>query len=270
MRAITTRLIVTLLPAALVVIAHVCHAQQAGLRKDASACQWAAAVIKASGYTAPVGTNTEMTGLYEVASTGESDPIHILTVGTETSRVEVAGRNGMSVRVINGGRGRIRTSEGESKDLLTANTFHERVPENPALSMLVECGSPNVQAIDEGIVNQNGLALHKIDLAWTAHPAAPTSLVARLQLRYSKTSYFIDPRNNTVAAIDEDRFGENDPTVPFRFRRLYSAYKSENGRLIPHAIATYVDGSLFGNLTILSYAEPAQIDSEKFVLEGLQ
>jgi hypothetical protein len=231
-----------LLPIALIVFAHPSRAQQAGLRKDASACQWASAVVSASGYAAPSGTNTEIAGMYTLASTGENDPIHILTVGTEITRVEIAASSGMSIRILKGGRGRLRTSAGQTKDLSTVNTFHERVPSNPALSMLVECASPNVQAIDLGMVNQNGLMLHKIDLAWTSHPGSPSSMVAQDQLKYSKTSFFIDPQQNTVAEMDQDHFAENDPTVPFPFRRLYSGYKSENGRLIPHTIATYVNG----------------------------
>jgi hypothetical protein len=245
-------------------------AQQGTLRKDASACQLASSVIAASGYTDLATVNTDTAGTFVLASTGENDPIHIRTLGTGTTRVEIAASAGTSVRILSGGRGRFRSSSGTTTNLSTANTFHERVPTNPVLSLLAECVSPNVRAIDDGLVTQNGVTLRKIELAWTRFPVNPDMIVAQDELKYSKSAFLIDPQQHTVAEIDSSHFAENDSTVPFQYRIVYSGYKAENGHLLPHTIATYINSQLFDTITVLAYEEPSQLDAQLFSLEGLQ
>jgi hypothetical protein len=244
--------------------------QQAALRKDAAACQLASAVVTASGYATPLQINTDIAGTFTLASTGESDPIRILTIGNAMTRVEIAASAGTSVRVVNGGLGRFHASGGETKDLSTANTFHERVPTNPTLSLLAECGSPNVQAIDGGTITVDGVALHRVDLAWTSHPTAINSMVAQDELRLSETHFLIDPQRNTVVEMDDDHFAENDSTVPFHYRTVYSGYKAENGHMVPHTISTYINSRLFDTIVVLAYDEPGQLDPQQFKLGGLQ
>jgi hypothetical protein len=245
-------------------------AQQTSLRKDAAACQLASAVLSASGYQPLVEVSTDTVGTYTVAATGEIDPIHVITLGRDKTRIEIEASAGKSIRILSHGRARFHPSVGDTKDLSTTNTFRERVPTNPSLSLLAECDSPNVQAIDGGEVTQDGSVLYAIDLAWTAHPANPTSIVAKDELRLSKTRFLIDTRAGTVVEVDDDHFGENDSTVPFHYRTVYTAYKLESGHLIPHEIATYINSRLDDTITVLSYQESAPADAQQFALEALQ
>jgi hypothetical protein len=211
--------------------------------------------------------NTDEIGTFQVASTGESDPIHIMTSGTDKTRVEITTSSGQSIRVLNGGKARFRDASGVTRDLSTTNTFHERVSANPALSLLAECQSSNVQAIDAGTTTLDGITVHQIDMAWAADS---TSKFSADELKYSKISFFIDPAQSTVVEVNQDRFAENDSTISFHYRVLYSDYRPEGTRFIPHTITTFVNSKLSDTIVISAYSEPSQINQQQLVLEDVQ
>jgi len=166
-------------------------------------------------------------------------PIVKKSKGTKMVRTELQRPEGTRIRVVNGGVGGIRNSDGTIRKQFSNNTAAERVEHIPVLSILSEWQSSSIEIRYIGADIVNGSAVQVVAISFI-----PTSDPQWISFYRSTTQklFYIDQGTNLVSKIQYQNFAEKDSNVSEKVEVFFSDYRSVSGVLIPFKQASYADG----------------------------
>lgn len=192
-------------------------------------------------------------------------PIVKKTKGTKMVRTEVQRPEGTRLRIVNSGIGALQFPNGTIRRLFPNNTVAERIEHIPALSILSEWQSSNIEAryIGADTVNSSPVQVVAISFIPTSDPQWIGFYRSTTQ-----TLFFIDQTTNLVSKIQYQNFAENDSNVSEKVEVFFSDYRLVSGVLVPFTQSSYADGRLRSTLTLTSFAFNTGLSDSEFAIPG--
>jgi hypothetical protein len=185
--------------------------------------------------------------------------------GTKMIRTEVQRPEGTRLRIVNGGTGAIQNPDGTIRRLFSNNTVAERIEHIPALSILSEWQSSNVEVryVGTDTVNGSPVQMVAISLIPTSDPQW-----VRFYRSTTQTLFYIDQATNLVSKIQYQNFAENDSNVSEKVEIFFTDYRVASGVQVPFTQSTYADGRLRSTLTLTSVAFNMGLTEAEFAIPG--
>jgi len=192
-------------------------------------------------------------------------PIVKKSKGTKMVRTELQRAEGARIRVVNGGVGGVRNPDGTIRRLFSNNTVAERIEHIPALSILSEWQSSNIEVryVGTDAVNGSPVQVVAISLIPTSDPKW-----ADFYRTTTQTLFYIDQASALVSKIQYQNFAENDSNVSEKVEIVFTDYRPVSGVLVPFKQASYADGNLRSTLTFTSVAFNAGLSDSEFAVPG--
>jgi len=260
-----------LLAFAFTLIAHFAFAQQitVTVQRDpqhiALAQQTLAAMGSAQALLFQDSLATGQAQIFKPDGTSTVLPITKKSKGTTMARTELQRPEGTRIRIVNGGIGAIQNPDGTVRPLFSNNTVAERIEHIPALSILCEWQSSNIEISHIGTDTINGNPVQVIALS-----LIPTSDPQWISLyrTTTQTLFYIDQATSLVSKIRYQNFAERDSNVSEKVEVFFSDYRLVNGVQVPFKQASYADGSLRSTLTFTSVSFNTGLSASEFAVPG--
>jgi hypothetical protein len=192
-------------------------------------------------------------------------PIVKKTKGTKMTRTEVQRPEGTRLRVVNGGTGAIQNPDGTIRRLFSNNTVAERIEHIPALSILSEWQSSNIEVRYVGTDTVNGSPAQVIALSFIPTSDPKWSAFYRST---TQTLFYIDQATAFVSKIQYQNFAENDSNVSEKIEIYFTNYRLVNGVQVPFTQTSYADGRLQSALTLSSVTFNTGLTDTDFSIPG--
>jgi hypothetical protein len=192
-------------------------------------------------------------------------PIVKKSKGTRMVRTELQRPEGTRIRVVNGGVGGIRNPDGTTRKQFSNNTVAERIEHIPALSILSEWQSSNIEIRYIGPDTLTGNPAQVISVSFI-----PTSDPTWTEFYRTTTQalFYIDQSTGFVSKIQYQNFAERDSNVSEKVEIFFSDYRVVSGIQFPFKQASYADGRLRSTVTFSSVAFNTGLSDAEFAVPG--
>ena len=232
--------------------------------KDPAGLAVAQRAISAMGGQGQSLSDSQATGTLTMAGDKpQSFPVVLKTKGTRMVRVELQRDSGITVRILNQGRGVIQRPDGTVQRLVMNNTLAERVSHIPALSLLAETQDATVPVEYAGTAQVNAAPADVVALS--VIPASDPQQ-ARVFHDQTRTLFFLDQGSGLVTKVQYTQVAENDTDAKQAVEVLFSDYRNVNGVWVPFRQATYTDGKLESELVLDTVTFNVGLADEEFSL----
>ncbi len=190
-------------------------------------------------------------------------PIIKKSAGTTKTRTELQRPEGTRVRVVNAGIGAIQNPDGTVRPLFSNNTVAERIEHIPALSILSEWQSSNIEIRYIGVDTVNGNPVQVIAISFI--PTSDPQWVSFYRST-TQTLFYIDQTTSLVSKIQYLNFAENDSNVSEKVEVFFTDYRPVNGVQVPFKQASYADGRLRSTLTFTGVSFNTGLSTTQFAV----
>jgi hypothetical protein len=192
-------------------------------------------------------------------------PIVKKSKGTKMVRTELQRPEGTRVRVVNAGTGGIQNPDGTTRRLFSNNTVAERIEHIPALSILSEWQSSNIEVryVGTDAVNGSPAQVVAISLIPTLDPKW-----ADFYRTTTQTLFYIDQAKALVSKIQYQNFAENDSNISEKVEIFLTDYRPVSGVLVPFTQSYYADGRLLSTVTLTSVTFNTGLSDSEFAVPG--
>ena len=234
--------------------------------KDPGAVALALKAIHAMGDPAKVASIADSAAVGTLTVHGSqgvfSASTTIKTKGSQELRMESQWPIGTSTRIVNAGKGVIVRPDGSVKALILKNTFAERPHHIPALSLLAEHASPNIEITASG---QSSVAGAPADIISLSLPTSSDPQQAQFFRESTRRSFYIDRLTRLISKLEYPLYPENGGP-PAKIEIFYSDYRNISGVMVPFHQATYLDGTLQSDLVLNSVQFNVGLADSDFIL----
>ena len=181
------------------------------------------------------------------------------------TRTEVQRSEGTRIRVVNNGVGAVQDPDGSIRRQSSNNTIAERVEHIPALSLLSDWQSSNIEVSYVRSDTLNGRPVLVISLSYipTADPQW-----ADFYRSTTETIFFIDQSTSVVSKLQYKNFADNDTNFSEKIEILFTDYRSVSGVLVPFSQSTYADGLLRSTIALTSIVFNSGLADSEFSVPG--
>lgn len=217
--------------------------------------------LSASGASAAMNyQDAKATGTLVVPG-NDPIPLTIEALGRNATRVEASLKDGTAVRIVNSGKGTFTRPDGNVRVLNPLNLVAERVNYIPALSFLADAPLPKMAVTYTGTDTVNG---SPADVVSVAVASGPDDAQVAASIEVTRHRYFIDGKTQLVVKVQYTHFAEDGS--PGQAEVIYDDYRLVSGMAIPFRQTTYIDGSLFSDLTLQSVSFNVGLSPSDFVV----
>ena len=216
----------------------------------------AAMAIAQNAMAAMAGTQTftdvTVTGTTTAYGDGGSvsSPITLMATGTSSVASNIQREAGTRTSITDGTTTCVNSGSGAVPVKSTADSYSHRIDFVPALTLLREYSSSNVQVQYVGSANVNGAPADVIALS-VQPPGAPPDFN---WVQVTQRQFYVDQATSLVVKI------QYTPVAGPKVETFLSNYQSVSGFAVPFQQSTYTDGNLAQTLTITSAAFNALCD----------
>jgi len=239
-------------------------AQQTALPKDPVAVAIAQQALGIDGPPISSSTGIAILGSIQLAGDSSARAIRVYSLGNSKVRTEIDQAEGMSTGVLNSGKASYQFPTGKVIRLKSVNSVAERLNIVPTLSLLAEYAADYVQVEYLGTATVGSRDVQQIALSWSQ---ADNAVDQAELLKRTRTVYSIDAINHQIVQIGFHRSPEQDTGSRIPYHIDYLGYQVMQGRLVPTAIATYINKKLFSVLSITSYREGPPLSQDSFTVQ---
>src|SRR5215469_5615089 len=232
--------------------------------KDATAIPIIEAALAASGIQ-QTPTDAVLVGILMQAASGRTAnvPIVFKCKGSQLAKIEVQQPKGMTVSIINRGRGVLERPDGTVIDLLSNNTMIARAEYIPVFSLLAEYQDSGMSVENQGTAQVLGHTATIVALRPLPNPNVTQALLGKY---VSKTKFYVDQSTNLVVKIERTNFAANDTSFGQKIEIYLSDYRFVNGVLVPFKQTEFHDGQLDSDLIVRSVTLNTGLSDSEFSL----
>lgn len=218
------------------------------------------ALIQSGGTTAyqdslATGTSTE---------NAVATPVTLKSKGTQLFRADYSNPKGTTSYILNQGIAVIENPDGTVTNLVTNNTFGERVLQVPLGSLLAEYQAALVDVIYSGVTQVNGSTVDTVtmDVLYTTSD----SVSAAFYRSITSTIFYIDQKSGLLIKVQYPHCAENETNAIDTIEVYFSDYRNINGVQVPFHQTTYDNGALDEDIVLESMSLNVGLPDSDFTL----
>lgn len=221
--------------------------------QDASAIQQLAGFMKVTNLSGWKGLIA--TGTITIAGDPTPYPAHFSIAGGNSYRLDVEKPDGIDSTIVNGRQGVFAAPQRQSRAMSSDTAFGGLL----ALPRVLASGYPfaTTSVLDEGLVNNGGVSLHRITLDDAAALSDSCSPWKTVDL------YFDPATNLLVSSAINGRLGSDDRACYFLLT-TYGDYQAVAGASFPFSISQSMNGQPQWELKLTSVTFSAPSDTSIF------
>jgi outer membrane lipoprotein-sorting protein len=188
-------------------------------------------------------------------------PVTLKSKGKSKLRTEIQQDAGTDVSISDGSNGCMTLASGSKLRSSATDLWTKRVDHIPALSLLAEYASSNMNVQYGGTATVNGSLTDEVALSFSV-PSLPNSYDS---LKLTQHVFYIDRATGLVTKIQFYRTDSGSST-PYLVEMYFSNYQMVSGIAVPFKRSLYIEGKLNTDLVLTSVAFNTSLPDSDFAL----